>query len=96
MDDFTSCNNLLETPHDTVPRGKNGLIWDKHSSHYSDKVMQFIKDNNNDNNTTIISTLVDEGLTPIIQVLDVAVIKIFKKNLKDQYYKYRLQMNIVA
>jgi hypothetical protein len=77
------------------PEKKNGLIWDKHSSHYSDKVMKFIKDNNNDNNNkiSITSALVDEGLTPIIQVPDVAVNKIFKKNLKEQYYKYRLLMN---
>jgi hypothetical protein len=74
----------------TLFPGKIGLIWDKHSSHYSDELMKFIKDNNNDNNynkTTITSALVDEGLTLIIQVPDVAVNKIFKKNLKEQYCK---------
>jgi hypothetical protein len=79
------------------PGKKIGLIWDKHSSHYCDEVMQFIKKNNNDNNnnnTTIIPALVDEGLTPIIQVPDVAINKIFKQKLKEQYYKYRLEMKV--
>jgi hypothetical protein len=66
---------------------KIGLIWDKHSSHYSEDVMKFIETNNKDNNkkATIISALVDEGLTPIIQVPDVAVNKIFKQGLNQRY-----------
>jgi hypothetical protein len=59
--------------------GKNiGLIWDKHSSHYCDEIVKFI----------------DEGLTPIIQVPDVAVNKIFKQNLKKKYYSYRAELDI--
>jgi hypothetical protein len=92
LNGLRSCNNLLETPHDIVPREKDwSYFWDKHLSHYSDEVMKFIKDNNNDNNnykTIIISALMDEGLTLIIQVPDVAVNKIFKQNLKEQYSKY--------
>ena len=72
------------------PGKKIGLIWDKHSSHYSEDVMNFIETNNKDNNkkATIISALVDEGLTPIIQVPDVAVNKIFKQRLKQRYYSH--------
>jgi hypothetical protein len=69
---------------------KIGLIWDKHSSHYSEDVLRLIDNNNKDNNkkATIISALVDEGLTPIIQVPDVAVNKIFKLGLKQRYYSH--------
>ena len=58
--------------------------------------MQFINDNNLKQKTTIVPVLVDEGLTPIIQVPDVAVNKTFKQNLKDQYYKHRLEMDITV
>ena len=78
------------------PGRKIELIWDKHSSHYSDDVMQFINDNNLKQKTTIVPVLVDEGLTPIIQVPEVAVNKTFKQNLKDQYYKHRLEMDITV
>jgi hypothetical protein len=71
------------------PQKKIRLIWDKHSSHYSNEVMTFIKDNNKDqSNPTLISVLVDEGLTPIIQVPDVAVNKVFKQKLKEKYYAH--------
>ena len=36
----------------------------------------------------------DEGLTPIIQVPDVAINKTFKQTLKDQYYKHQLELEI--
>jgi hypothetical protein len=54
----------------------------------------FISDSNKDpNNLTIISALVDEGLTPIIQVPDVAVNKVFKQKLKKKYYKHQLEQH---
>ena len=60
--------------------------------------MKFIKDDNNNNDnsnkTTIIPVLVDEGLTPIIQVPGVVVNKTFKQKLKEQYYKHRLELDI--
>jgi len=61
-----------------------GLIWDKHTSHYSKDVLNFIKKCNEDESTktTIILELVDEGLTPIIEVPDVAVNKVFKSGVK--------------
>jgi hypothetical protein len=70
---------------------KNGLIWDKHTSHYSDEVLQFIKKCNEDDttNTSIIFELVDEGLTPIIQVPDVAVNEVFKAGVKQHYHQYQ-------
>jgi len=57
---------------------KIGLIWDKNTSHYSNKVLQFIKKCNEEATSLekIVLELVDEGLTPIIQVTDVAVNKI--------------------
>jgi hypothetical protein len=73
-------------------RGKTiGLIWDKHSSHYSADVMEFIERCNADNatETRIVMELVDEGLTPIIQVPDVAVNKVFKSAVKGKYHTYR-------
>jgi hypothetical protein len=77
------------------PKKKIGLIWDKHSSHYSEEVMEFIDNNNKDpEKGKIISAIVDEGLTPIIQVPDVAVNKPFKQKLKEHYYKYRLETEI--
>ena len=72
-------------------RGKTiGLIWDKHTSHYSDEVMEFVERCNADKATTtrIVIELVDEGLTPIIQVPDVAVNKVFKAAVKERYHKY--------
>jgi hypothetical protein len=80
-------------------RGKTiGLIWDKHTSHYSDEVMEFVERCNADKATTtrIVIELVDEGLTPIIQVPDVAVNKVFKAAVKERYHKYRstLPVNI--
>ena len=64
--------------------------------HYSEDVMNFIETNNKDNNkkATIISALVDEGLTPIIQVPDVAVNKIFKQGLKQRYYSHRAELQL--
>jgi len=59
---------------------KIGLIWDKHTSHYSTEVLDFIAKCNEQTTTStkIIIEMVDEGLTPIIQVPDVAVNKVFK------------------
>jgi hypothetical protein len=61
-----------------------GLIWDKHSIHYCADVMEFIERCNADNatETRIVVELVDEGLTPIIQVPDVAVNKVFKSTVQ--------------
>ncbi len=56
--------------------------------------MQFIKESNSKNKTKIVPALVDEGLTPIIQVPDVAINKTFKQTLKDQYYKHQLELEI--
>jgi hypothetical protein len=58
--------------------------------------MKFIDNNNRANNkkATIISALVDEGLTLIIQVPDVAVNKIFKQGLKQRYYSHRAELQI--
>jgi hypothetical protein len=73
-------------------RGKTiGLIWDKHSSHYSEEVMEFISRCNSDKatQTRVVLELVDEGLTPIIQVPDVAVNKVFKAAVRKRYHKYR-------
>jgi hypothetical protein len=58
--------------------------------------MKFIENNNKDNNkkATIISALVDEGLTLIIQVPDVAVNKIFKQGLKQRYYSHQAELQI--
>lgn len=80
-------------------RGKKiGLIWDKHSSHYSDEVLEFVERCNADKGTgtKIVLKLVDEGLTPIIQVPDVAVNKVFKSAVKNRYHMYRsgLPINI--
>jgi hypothetical protein len=63
-----------------------GLIWDKHSGHYYADVMEFIERCNADNatETWIVVELVDEGLTPIIQVPDVAVNKVFKSTIKKE------------
>jgi hypothetical protein len=55
------------------------LICDKHTSHYSKEVLNFIKRSNEENkDTTVVVELVDEGLTPIIQVPDVAVNKVLR------------------
>jgi len=76
------------------PGKKIGLVWDKHSSHYGNEVMQFIKESNSKNKTKIVPVLVNEGLTHIIQVPDVAINKTFKQTLKDQYYKHQLELEI--
>ncbi len=71
---------------------KIGIIWDKHTSHYCAKVQNFIDKFNAPENETgkkIVMELVDEGLTPIIQVPDVAVNKIFKAGVKKRYHQYR-------
>ena len=83
----------------SIFRGKTiGLIWDKHSSHYCDEVVEFIERCNADKatKTKIVLELVDEGLTSIIQVPDVAVNKIFKALVKQRYHVYRsgLEMKI--
>jgi len=80
-------------------RGKTiGLIWDKHSSHYSEELLEFVERCNSDKatDTKVIIELVDEGLTPIIQVPDVAVNKVFKSAVKKRYHLYRsgLPINI--
>ena len=52
----------------SIFRGKTiGLIWDKHSSHYCDEVVEFIEQCNADKATKkkIVLELVDEGLTPM-------------------------------
>jgi hypothetical protein len=76
---------------------KIGLIWDKHSSHCSDEVLQFIMKYNEQettNGTKIITETVDEGLTPIIQVPDVAVNKVFKEGVKKRYHQYRSSLPV--
>lgn len=81
----------------TMFRGKTiGLIWDKHTSHYCDEVKQFIERCNADQATTtrIVLELVDEGLTPIIQVPDVAVNKVFKAAVKRHYHTYRSELPV--
>ena len=73
-------------------KGKRiGLIWDKHTSHYSEDVLSLVKKCNEDESTTttIVLELVEEGLTPIIQVPDVAVNKVFKSGVKQRYHQYR-------
>jgi len=52
---------------------KIGLIRDKHTSHYSTEVLDFIAKCNEQTTTStkVIIEMVDEGLTPIIQVPDV-------------------------
>jgi len=71
---------------------KIGIIWDKHTSHYCAEVQNFIDKFNAPENETgkkIVMELVDEGLTPIIQVPNVAVNKIFKAGVKKRYHQYR-------
>ncbi len=78
-------------------RGKTiGLIWDKHSSHYSAEVEEFVEKCNADKatDTRIVLELVDEGLTPIIQVPDVAVNKVFKAAVKEKYHAYRSGLQV--
>jgi len=74
-----------------------GLIWDKHTSHVSDEVRAFIEKTNADPNipgTHIVMETVDEGLTPIIQVPDVALNKDIKAGISEKYYQYRLECDI--
>jgi hypothetical protein len=81
----------------TMFQGKRiGLIWDKHTSHYSEEVLNFIAKSNEENkDTTVVVELVDEGLTPIIQVPDVAVNKVFKAAVKKRYHQYRSELPLV-
>jgi hypothetical protein len=75
---------------------KIGLIWDKHSLHRSYEVLQFIMECNDQettNSTKIITETVDEGLTPIIQVPDVAD-KGFKEGLKKCYHQYHSSLRV--
>ena len=52
-----------------------GLIWDKHISHYSEDLLEFVEQCNADMATDIkvVIELGDEGLTLIIQVPDFAM-----------------------
>jgi hypothetical protein len=70
---------------------KIGLIWDKHTSHYCTEVLDFIAKSNVETTTStkLVAEMVDEGLTPIIQVPDVAVNKVFKAGVKKRYHEYR-------
>jgi len=47
----------------TMFQGKRiGLIWDKHTSHYSEEVLNFIAKSNEENkDTKVVVELVDEG-----------------------------------
>jgi hypothetical protein len=77
------------------PGKRIGLIWDKHTSHYSDEVMEFVERCNQDTTTTHIALeLVDEGLTPIIQVPDVAINKVFKSAVKKRYHQHRAKLPV--
>jgi len=70
---------------------KIGLIWDKHTSRYSNEVLEIIKKCNEEATSStaeIVLEMVDEDLTPIIQVPDVAVNKIFKAGVKKRYHQY--------
>ena len=52
--------------------------------------VKWMKQNEDDTtNTSIILEFVDEGLTPIIQVPDIAVNKVFKAGVKQRYHQYR-------
>ena len=90
---MTSCAAIIYISYlMSMFRGKTiGLIWDKHSSHYSAEVEEFVEKCNADKatDTRIVLELVDEGLTPIIQVPDVAVNKVFKAAVKEKYHAYR-------
>ena len=72
------------------------LTWDKHTSHYSEEALNFITRSNEENkDTKVLVELVDEGLTPIIQVPDVAVNKVFKAAVKKRYHQYRAELPVV-
>jgi hypothetical protein len=76
---------------------KIGLIWDKHTSHFSIEVLQFIKkfyEEATSSSSKIVLELVDEGLTQIIQVPDVAVNKIFKVGVKKRYHQYQSTLTV--
>ena len=81
----------------TMFQGKRiGLIWDKHTSHYSEEVLNFITKSNEENkDTKVVVELVDEGLTPVIQIPDVAVNKVFKAAVKKRYHQYRSELPVV-
>jgi len=69
---------------------KISLIWDKHTSHYSTEVLDLIANcNEQTTSTKIVIKMVDEGLTPIIQVPDIAVNKDFKAGVKKRYHEYQ-------
>jgi hypothetical protein len=75
------------------------LIWEKHSSHYDDEVLQFVNKCNNQETTTstkIITETVDEGLTPIIQVPDVTVNKVFKDGVKKMYHEFHSSLPVTV
>jgi hypothetical protein len=84
LDDFQCCHNLHFIFNEHFSWQKIGLIRDKHSLHYSEEVLELIDRCNSDKSTQtrIIHELVDKGLTPIIQVPDVAVNKVFKSTVK--------------
>ncbi len=57
--------------------------------------MEFIQKCNDDSTTThIVLELVDEGLTPIIQVPDVAINKVFKAGVKKRYHQHRTELSV--
>lgn len=95
---MTSCAAIIYISYlMSMFHGKTiGLIWDKHSSHYSAEVEEFVEKCNADKatDTRIVLELVDEGLTPIIQVPDVAVNKVFKAAVKEKYHAYRSGLQV--
>jgi hypothetical protein len=57
--------------------------------------MEFVERCNQDTTTTHIALeLVDEGLTPIIQVPDVAINKVFKSAVKKRYHQHRAKLPV--
>lgn len=57
--------------------------------------MEFIQKCNEDTTTThVVLELVDEGLTPTIQVPDVAVNKVFKSGMKKRYHEHRTELTV--
>eukprot|EP00122_Pirum_gemmata_P020063 Pgem_evm1s18768 len=46
-----------------------GLIWDSHTAHLSDDVLQWVQEENaKDDGTKLVIAVIKEGLTPIVQV----------------------------
>jgi hypothetical protein len=62
----------------------------EHTSHYCTEVLDFIAKSNVETTTSTMLAveMVDEGLTPIIQVPDVAVNKVLKAGVKERYHEY--------